>query len=374
MKAQEALRLAMGRHLLEEADSFTLAAGEEAETISIALAHPLLLYNVKREDMAHFLERLRRAYEEDTMLLAVSPDGVVTADTLAAWTDESWEEDGLLFFEARKALSRPAAPFSLEPLLHTMDALLSDHGCPWDKKQTHESLRTYFLQETYEVIDAIDRKDWENLREELGDVLYQIVFHARLAEREGYFTMQDVVDGISKKMVDRHPFVFGDGTNTALPDFSNWEKRKRIEKNRKYLLSGVPKALPSQLLACIIQKKVGSSGWGALLGKEEFTHRIRDFLADVQSLETFQSEEMQMGALLFAIDRVISGEGMEPELALRRFCMHFMDALQSLEEEWKREGKDPSKSTPEEVLASWQRCCRKEASVPGTEEDSGKEP
>lgn len=123
------------------------------------------------------------------------------------------------------------------------------------------TLRTYFLQEVYEVIDAIEENDILNLKEELGDVLLQVVFHARIAEENGEFSMQDVVDGITNKMVKRHPFVFEKMSKEDLfAVIKNWEKRKRKEKNRKYLLSGIPKCLPSLLLACIIQKKVSSVG------------------------------------------------------------------------------------------------------------------
>lgn len=135
------------------------------------------------------------------------------------------------------------AVHTVSALEETMDRSLAPGGRPWDRAQDHRSLRTYFLQEVYEVIDAIDKDDMVNLKEELGDVPLQIVFHARLAEKEGFFTMQDVVDGINEKMIRRHPFVFEkitvEETKKALGD---WETRKRL-KNRKYLLSGVSKDL-----------------------------------------------------------------------------------------------------------------------------------
>ena len=117
-------------------------------------------------------------------------------------------------------------PRQLSTLCAVMAALRSEDGCPWDKKQTHESLKRYLLEETYEVIEAIDQKDTENLVEELGDLLFQIVFHAQIGEEDDAFSMADVIQGINEKMIYRHPHVFGDLT----PDEVDWDKLKAAEK------------------------------------------------------------------------------------------------------------------------------------------------
>ncbi len=120
-------------------------------------------------------------------------------------------------------------------------------GCPWDKKQTHESLRPYLVEETYELLEALDSRDDDAVREELGDLLLQIVFHARLAQEREAFDMSDVVKGISDKMVSRHPHVFGDAEfETAEEVVGQWEERKKEEgKMRQSLLDGVPRTMPS---------------------------------------------------------------------------------------------------------------------------------
>lgn len=124
--------------------------------------------------------------------------------------------------------------YSMEDLLRIMELLRAPEGCPWDREQTHQSIRRNMLEEAYEVAEAIDNRDTANLKEELGDVLLQVVFHSRMAQEEGLFTFDDVVDGICKKLVFRHPHVFGtveagdaDGALTA------WEKQKREEKGQK---------------------------------------------------------------------------------------------------------------------------------------------
>lgn len=143
--------------------------------------------------------------------------------------------------------------YSMEDLLRIMELLRAPEGCPWDREQTHQSIRRNMLEEAYEVAEAIDNRDTANLKEELGDVLLQVVFHSRMAQEEGLFTFDDVVDGICKKLVFRHPHVFGtveagdaDGALTA------WEKQKREEKGQKTAadsLDGVARSLPALMRA-----------------------------------------------------------------------------------------------------------------------------
>lgn len=144
--------------------------------------------------------------------------------------------------------------------------LRSENGCPWDKKQTHESLKKYMIEETYEVIDAVDNKDVLNLSEELGDLLLQIALHTAIAEEEKEFTIEDVINGISKKMIHRHPHVFGtayaEDENKVL---KNWEEIKREEKKETMASESivrVPKSLPANIRAEKIQKKALDAGYG----------------------------------------------------------------------------------------------------------------
>ena len=136
---------------------------------------------------------------------------------------------------------------TIKPLTDVMEMLLGENGCPWDKEQTHQSLRKNLLEETYEVIEAIDCDDMMHLKEELGDVLLQVVFHAALAEREGAFNLHDVVDAITEKMIRRHPHIFADvQAENAEAVLANWEEIKKKEK------AGQPeaKSIMSQLPPC----------------------------------------------------------------------------------------------------------------------------
>jgi tetrapyrrole methylase family protein/MazG family protein len=164
----------------------------------------------------------------------------------------------------------------LDPLLGVMDKLLSPEGCPWDRRQNHQSLKKYLIEESYEVIDAIDQGDMYKLCEELGDLLLQVVFHAALAERNGEFTISQVVSSITKKMIHRHPHVFGEAkVKNAAQVIENWEAIKQKEGAPKSMLAGVPKYLPALQKAQKVQSKAALVGFdwpeasGAALKVEE---------------------------------------------------------------------------------------------------------
>ncbi len=356
MTTKEIILLLSSQGLLSEDDSFTLMKREEAASAPLSLPHPLIIAGLSEAEREDLAARLLAIYEGASPVLLIRFNGNILRLSIEEFNSYEMAGEMLFFFDSRKAKKKGTTPFSLAPIEKTVKTLLAPGGCPWDRAQDHRSLRTYFLQEVYEVIDAIDKNDMVNLKEELGDVLLQIVFHASLAEKEGYFSMQDVVDGINEKMIRRHPFVFEnitlEETQRALGD---WETRKRIEKNRKYLLSGVSKDLPSLLLACIIQKKVGSNGLTEALDGEPIS---KDMEAEIQSIlaeeDSMKREEMA-GRFLFAIDRVLSGKGVEPELALHRFSTGFMERWRAFEEMLFREGKNPADMLPEEVRDGWKR-------------------
>ena len=359
MTTKEIITLLASRGLLSEDDSFTLMKKEEAASAPLALCHPLIIAGLSEAERGELAARLLAIYEGASPVLLVRFNGNILRLTIEEFNSYEMAGEMLFFFDSRKAKRKGVTPFSLTPIEKTVKTLLAPGGCPWDRAQDHRTLRTYFLQEVYEVIDAIDKNDMANLKEELGDVLLQIVFHASLAEKEGYFSMQDVVDGINEKMIRRHPFVFEnitlEETQRALGD---WETRKRIEKNRKYLLSGVSKDLPSLLLACIIQKKVGSNGLTEALDGEPIS---KDMEAEIQSIlaeEDPMKREEKAGRFLFAIDRVLSEKGVEPELALHRFSTGFMERWRAFEEMLFREGKNPADMLPEEVRDGWKRFSR----------------
>ena len=355
MNTIQIIQLFIEKGILSVEDTFTLARGEEVAQLSIQGSHPLLIQEMKGEEKRAFGERLAMVYEGKSPILSVSSNGNILKLSIEEFNNWRGDDRDIYFFDPRKATLRQVTPFSLTPIQDTVERLLAPGGCPWDRAQDHHSLRTYFLQEVYEVIDAIDKNDRKNLEEELGDVLLQIVFHAALAQKEGFFSMQDVVDGITKKMVRRHPFVFGEiteeETRTLLGD---WEKRKRLEKNRKYLLSGVSKDLPSLLLACIIQRKVSSNGRENIFFTEDIQEEIRNEISRRLSTGTTQEKESRIGAFLFAIDRVISEAGIEPELALHKISIQRMQQIHSFEEALLQQGRNLMDLTPDETRKYWQ--------------------
>jgi tetrapyrrole methylase family protein/MazG family protein len=223
--------------------------------------------------------------------------------------------------------------WSVDPLVAVMAKLCAPDGCPWDREQTHESLRRYLLEEAYEVVEAIDEGDVEHLCEELGDVLLQVLFHAQIASEAGYFTLNQIVEGITAKLVRRHPHVFGDvSVRDAAEVNRNWEAIKRREKGDKApesLLAGIGKVLPALTRANTLQKRAARVGfdWPDLTGPVAKVHEELDELLQAPPAE----REGELGDLLFAVVNVARAFGIEPELALNRTNAKFMRRFQQME-------------------------------------------
>ncbi|HWR43673.1 nucleoside triphosphate pyrophosphohydrolase [Sporomusa sp.] len=223
---------------------------------------------------------------------------------------------------------RPARSkiFSLDPVVDVMARLRSPGGCVWDIEQTHLSLRRYIVEEVYEVLEAIELADGVKLCEELGDLLLQIVFHARVAEESGGFTMQDVVDNVTEKMVRRHPHVFGAITvRDAAEVVVNWEQIKKREKagERTGVLDGIPVGLPSLMTAYKLQAKAAKVGFdwseiGPVWDKvAEELAELREAAAGPE-VERRQKTEDELGDVLFAVVNLARFMGIDPETALNR--------------------------------------------------------
>ena len=231
---------------------------------------------------------------------------------------------------------------NLPRLVDVMRTLLGPDGCPWDKAQTLESLRPYVVEEAFEVVDAIDRGAPAALREELGDLLLQVVFQAELARTKGWFTLGDVVAGIAEKMVRRHPWVFGDekltaGENAADASIARWEEQKAKEKAARGRLGGVPVALPALLRALRIGEKAAAVGydWPDAKGaRAKVDEELRELDEAVREDQDARAEE-ELGDVLFALASYARKRGMDPEAALRgtldRFTRRFRHAEQAAE-------------------------------------------
>lgn len=205
---------------------------------------------------------------------------------------------------------------SIKHLAAIMDRLLSPEGCPWDREQTHETLLRYLIEEAYEVVEAVKERDMLKLKEELGDVLLQVVFHAALAERAGFFTLDDVAGSVSDKMIARHPHVFGSlDLKTSSDVLQHWEGFKKKE-GKKTVLSGIPVMMPALLRALKIQEKAARVGfdWPAVDGAiEKFAEEVAE-LKQASSQEQIQEE---VGDLIFALVNVARMKGIDPEEALQ---------------------------------------------------------
>lgn len=233
--------------------------------------------------------------------------------------------------------------YSWEDLLEITRLLRGPGGCPWDAEQTHDSIRRNFLEEVYETLDAIDRDDAHDLCEELGDVLMQVALHAQMEAERGRFTMEDVVDGVAKKLVYRHPHVFG-GTMTAENSeqvLVNWEALKRREKGQQSTadaIEAVPHTLPALWRAEKIQKKTAKAGFnwdsisGALDKLEEEVRELRLAVESGRGAEEPHGIREEAGDALFILSKIAQLSGVDPEDALHRACDKFDERFRLVEE------------------------------------------
>lgn len=246
-----------------------------------------------------------------------------------------------------------------EKLIDIMARLRGEGGCPWDREQTHESLKKYLVEETYEAVDAIDSGDMDELRGELGDVLLQVVFHAQIAGESGTFTIDDVIDGISAKLIHRHPHVFADGHAANADEvLRKWEQIKKKEKgfeNRTSALDGVPRMLPALSRALEVSKKAAKTGFewpdiDAVMAKvdeevQELKHELRDGSPDRVSDE--------IGDLLFTIVNVARWKSVDPEDALRTMIDRFSTRFRQIEDSAQKSGRSISDMNVKEMDAVW---------------------
>lgn len=232
-------------------------------------------------------------------------------------------------------------------LVKVMDRLRDDGGCPWDREQDSDSLKSFLVEETYEVLEAIDCNDPENIKEELGDLLYQILFHARIAKENSAFDMDDVINTIYDKMVRRHPHVFASEiVRDSQQVLENWEKIKMKEKekensnSRKSVLEGVPKELPSLLRALSLQNKAARVGFDW----DDAEHVLDKLEEEIDEFKTAllqkNKEEMagEMGDILFVLVNISRHLGIDPEDALRRCIDKFIRRFQFIEKEVSKMG------------------------------------
>jgi tetrapyrrole methylase family protein / MazG family protein len=243
-------------------------------------------------------------------------------------------------------------------LVEIMAQLRGDGGCPWDREQTHETIRPYCLEEAYEVVEAIDENDAQKLRDELGDLLLQVVFHSQLATEEGTFSVEDVIRSINEKLIRRHPHVFQKdaGFHAKNPDevLENWSKIKKKE-GREHLLDGIPHALPALLRATRMGEKAATVGFD-WPDAGEVWKKVDEEIEELRSARSRDEQERELGDLFFALTSLARHLGFDAESSLRKATEKFDRRFRWMEKEARStRKKELSELSPAELDALWNR-------------------
>lgn len=254
---------------------------------------------------------------------------------------------------------------SFDKLVKIMSRLRGEGGCPWDREQTHESLKPYLIEEAYETLEAIDSHDAGHFKEELGDLLLQIVFHAQIASEDKRFTIDDVAENIYRKLVRRHPHVFGDG-KADTPDavIKNWELIKKSEKPddpERSVLDGVPLSMPSLLRAWRVQGRAKSVGFDFKNAIEAFGKVDEELQEARHCVENENSESFgeEVGDLLFSLVNVCRLMKINPEEALNKSTNKFIERFKYIEKQLAAQGKSPDETPLNEMDALWEEAKRR---------------
>ncbi len=226
--------------------------------------------------------------------------------------------------------------------------------CPWDREQTPESLRQYLLEEVYEIVETIDNRDWEELKKELGDLLLQIVFQAQIAEEENRFYLHEVIAHINRKLIERHPHVFGDvKVKDAEQVKENWEQIKVKTEQRSSILEGVPSTLSALLRAQRLQDKASQVGfdWEDAAGVLD---KIEEEIKEFREAETPEEREEEIGDILFSLVNLCRFHSISAEDALRKTANKFISRFQYVERKLAERGPSSRKATLKEMDALWE--------------------
>jgi len=247
----------------------------------------------------------------------------------------------------------------VEALFDVVQRLRAPDGCPWDREQTHESLRPYLLEETYELLEAIDARDDAKLMEELGDVLLQVAMHAAIAAEQGRFDSADVSEAAASKMVKRHPHVFGDVSVADADDvLRNWEHQKMRESHaegrEESVVDRVPRTLPALAWALNLQKRAARVGFDFESPKAA-AEAVAEEAVELARADDPERAYEELGDLLFAVVALARRLKVDPEGALRVAGMRFRDRFAATESALRGEGKSFADLTPDQILERWDK-------------------
>ena len=242
----------------------------------------------------------------------------------------------------------------IKKLIKTVKRLRAHDGCEWDRKQTHETLVPYLLEETYEVIEAIENKDYIALKEELGDLLLHVVFQADLAEDNKIFSFEDSINNVNEKLINRHPHIFNNEDNIKPKDV-NWELTKQKEKKRDSVLDGVPIALPALLRARRIQEKAAGVGfdWDK---KDQVFNKIEEEVGELkEALNSNCGIEEELGDLLFSVVNLSRHLNLDPEKILKLSIEKFSKRFKRIEKDLKNKNIQMQNLSLKELDAIWEK-------------------
>ncbi|WP_448375081.1 nucleoside triphosphate pyrophosphohydrolase [Fervidobacterium sp.] len=240
-----------------------------------------------------------------------------------------------------------------EKLIEIMAKLRSENGCDWDRAQTHESLKPYLIEEAYEVLNAIDNNDDDELKEELGDVLLQVVFHAQIATERGAFSISDVINTLSDKLIRRHPHVFGEAEGYS---YARWEEIKAKEKGGKKRTSigDVNHALPGLSLARRVQENAAGVGFD-WIEIEDVWNKVEEEISELRTAKAQEEIEEELGDLLFAVVNLARFLNVDPESAVRKATEKFIMRFEKMEKAIEKDGKSIEDMNLEELDSYWNK-------------------
>jgi len=251
--------------------------------------------------------------------------------------------------------------YEFNDLVDILKLLRSEKGCPWDRVQTHESLKKYLIEETYEVLEALDLEDSKKIKEELGDLLLQIIFHSQIAEEEGTFDISEVITGISQKMILRHTHVFGtDNAETPEDVLINWEKIKKKEKgieNHAAVLKDVPSNLPALMRSFKVQQKAAQVGFD-WVDVDDVFNKVDEEIGELREVYKSGNTERiydEIGDAFFSLVNLSRFLKVQPELALTGTINKFIKRFEFIETESEKTGKKLEDMSLEEMDELWDK-------------------
>ncbi len=243
---------------------------------------------------------------------------------------------------------------TFQGLRRLVATLRGPEGCPWDRVQTHRTLRPFLLEEASEALEALDEEDPKRLCEELGDLLLQVVLHAQIAEESGEFSMGDVIAGIAEKLVRRHPHVFGDAVaETPEAVAEQWDDLKRRERQGLTALDGIPATLPSLAYAQAIQRRAEKAGFG-FQSIDQVWDALQEEIEELKAAATPEEQRGEVGDLLFAVANLARWLGADAEDSLRSACRGFAAIFRNMEGLAAQQGVDLQSASTEAKLALWE--------------------